>query len=116
MKSSKALSLYTSLDFLFGTTPELNIRSSSRYQTPCGSTLTLLVVAIAISVLVSSSSDLINKENPSVSLSEEILDEIGQFRLGASLDLNVALSLVNLQTFDSYVDPSVFTAAAVLLI
>ena len=77
MTAGKILSLYSSLDFLFGTTPELNIKSNSKYKTPCGSTLTLLVIAVAITILISSSSDFINKENPNVSLSEQILDDIG---------------------------------------
>ena len=116
MATKKLYSAYTSFDLLFGTRPELNIKQSSKHKTPCGSTLTILLIAFCIANIITASSDYIRKENPNVSLSEQILDKAGTITFGPEQDFNLAFSLIDPVYFANFADPSIYYAKAEYLI
>ena len=99
---------------VFGAAPEFNFGGEQKSKTACGGFLTLLILTFLIWNFITSGRDLFERQEPSVIVSDTILQEIGQVQLGKGGQFDFGFSLMD-WNYVPIIDPSIYTFSAYLV-
>lgn len=97
-----------------GIPPTLNINGDEKFNSICGSLVTMSLFGFCVWVLVLLSNDMINKNNPHVVISNSV-DDIREFVLGPET-FNIGLAIGNPHAGILTFDPTIVTMSAKILV